>query len=96
MIKESIKKINAHFSSALPTASLCISVIYLFTKEDIFYFLSSSFLIIYCVVLFLISLFLFFNYGSKLDVEAEISSTEIMIGSMAMILVTISGLLNFF
>lgn len=95
-MKESINKINAHFSAALPAASLCMSVIYLFTKENIFYFLSSSFLIIYCVVLFLIGLFLFFNYGSKLDVEAEISSTEIMVGSMAIILVTISGLSNFF
>jgi len=95
-MKESIDKINAHFSMALPIASLLMGITYLWTKKELLFFLSSSLMLLYFLIVVFISLFLFFNYGKKIEVEAEINTLEIAIVSIALIICLFTGQLHFF
>jgi len=78
-LKKFIETVSQSSLTGVPLISMGLSFGYLYTKEDIYLFLTGSILLIFSIACLMILLFLTKNFGLIMEVEAEIHNGQWML-----------------
>ena len=78
-MKKFIETVSQSSLTVLPVISMGLSFSYLYTKDDMYLFLSGSILLIFSIVCLMVLLFLTKNFGLIMEVEAEIHNGQWML-----------------